>query len=393
MELSIIFEFEREVGGTFQQSVNNLLDLKKFCDKSNIKLSIISHKKQQFLDNLNIQYEVINLKIFDKIFLLLKFNIFFKYLIKRYHFISSFEKKLLKKKTKLIIFLSTSYKALLFQKINIITTVHDVCDLDFPEFSEVRSYQSFFFRDYLRRKILPQSALILVESEQLKKKLCNFYSLNKDRIVSIPNSTSHLFSKNLNTKFIDETKRKYQLPNYFFFYPAQFWSHKNHMIILKAVKKIKEYDKKIFFVFCGKNKGNLAYIKRKINEYNIKKFIKILDYVKDNEVQALYKLSSALVMPTYLGPTNLPPIEAWNLGVPVLYSSFFKDHGKNAALYFNPNFEDELVEGIRKLKFQSIRLKLIANGQKRYKNIISDRNKGFKNFIRKLLDLKCILDS
>ena len=34
----------------------------------------------------------------------------------------------------------------------------------------------------------------------------------------------------------------------------------------------------------------------------------------------LYKNSLALVMPTYFGPTNIPPLEAFALGVPVLYS-------------------------------------------------------------------------
>ena len=36
--------------------------------------------------------------------------------------------------------------------------------------------------------------------------------------------------------------------------------------------------------------------------------------------QLLYTEALALVMPTYFGPTNLPPLEAFQTGTPVLYS-------------------------------------------------------------------------
>jgi glycosyltransferase involved in cell wall biosynthesis len=35
----------------------------------------------------------------------------------------------------------------------------------------------------------------------------------------------------------------------------------------------------------------------------------------------LYRQALALVMPTYFGPTNLPPLEALRLGTPVVYPS------------------------------------------------------------------------
>ena len=35
----------------------------------------------------------------------------------------------------------------------------------------------------------------------------------------------------------------------------------------------------------------------------------------------LYSQAFALVMPTYFGPTNMPPLEAFKFKIPVLYSN------------------------------------------------------------------------
>ena len=44
--------------------------------------------------------------------------------------------------------------------------------------------------------------------------------------------------------------------------------------------------------------------------------------MEDKEVPYFYRQSVALVMPTYFGPTNIPPLEAFSLGCPVCYSDF-----------------------------------------------------------------------
>jgi glycosyltransferase involved in cell wall biosynthesis len=367
MTIGILFDADIRNGGSYQMSINNLVVLQKNFIKEKINFIIFAHKKNKLLDKLNINYNIIKLTLLDYIFIICR-NIFFvKYLIKNFNFISVFEKKLKKKNISLIIFFFTSYKAFLLKKVNFISTVLDVCHRDFPNFKEV-SGKVFFFREYLNNKILPLSSLIVTESDSLKSKIVKFYKLNLDKIITIPNVPSKLmfYEKNINLKKI---KNKFNITSDFYFYPAQFWFHKNHKIILDAVKKLKDRKINVNFVFCGRDKGNLEFIKNKILEFKINENIKILNYVTDKEVFALYKISKALIMPTYFGPTNIPPVEAWSLDVPVAYSSYLSDHGKNAALYFHPDSSDELVDVLLKLQIGPIRKKLILNGRKRLKEI------------------------
>lgn len=144
-------------------------------------------------------------------------------------------------------------------------------------------------------------------------------------------------------------------------------------------------------MFCGSNQGSLDFVKKKIDQYNINEYVKIFDYLPDDEVLALYKLSAGLVMPTYFGPTNIPPLEAWYLNIPVIYSSNLKNHGGDAALYFHPDSEEELIESLTKLEDQKIKEKLIFNGQKRIKELNIQRTNSLDLLLLRLKKLEKII--
>ena len=55
---------------------------------------------------------------------------------------------------------------------------------------------------------------------------------------------------------------------------------------------------------------------------NMEKQVKYLGYIDKKEITALYKSINCSFMPTYFGPTNIPPLEAFKNSVPVLYPIF-----------------------------------------------------------------------
>ena len=258
----------------------------------------------------------------------------------------------------------------------------DTCHLDFQgkkKFKEINFYV-FWFREYIYKNILPLAYCIITESDDLKKKIVKLYKLKFNSIISISNLPFILMKNKKKLNIKRDLLIKYNIVGKFYFYPAQFWEHKNHIIILKAIKKLKLKEINTNFIFCGKDQGNLKYINNKISEYGIQDNVKIIGYVRDDELLELYKLSIALVMPSYFGPTNIPPVEAWSLKVPVAYSSLNINHGKNAAVYFDPDSVNDLVKAILKLDTLKIRNKLIFNGIKRFKNIKKENKSGHKKF-------------
>ena len=59
----------------------------------------------------------------------------------------------------------------------------------------------------------------------------------------------------------------------------------------------------------------------------------------EEEIASFYKHALALVMPSYLGPTNIPLIEAREFNCPVLCSDLdgHKEILGSEAIYFPPN--------------------------------------------------------
>ena len=67
--------------------------------------------------------------------------------------------------------------------------------------------------------------------------------------------------------------------------------------------------------------------------------VHFLGYVPDEDIYPLNRLATALVMPTYFGPTNIPIIEAWNLDCPVVTSDIrgLREQVGDAGLFARPD--------------------------------------------------------
>jgi glycosyltransferase involved in cell wall biosynthesis len=280
---------------------------------------------------------------------------------------------------------TTSPTPFVLQKLNYIFTVMDICHRDYPEFSEVREFNIFRKREMLLRACLSPATIIVTESEELRDKIFLKYSIDKERILSIPNYVSpFIVNKNFSKEEINDVKNKYLLPKNFFFYPAQFWEHKNHIRIIEAVNILKKKGKEFNVIFCGSDKGNLNYIINEIKKYNLEDNIKILGFVPENELGILYKLSFAVIMPTFFGPTNIPVIEAWYYNIPLIYSFHLKNQVEDAALLIDPLNSHDVAEKMEEICMDNVRENLIHKGKKKLEDLKKSRELGYMNFIQKL---------
>ena len=105
-------------------------------------------------------------------------------------------------------------------------------------------------------------------------------------------------------------------------------------------------------IFSGSNKGNLEYIINKAKQFGVDDLIHYVGFVPDSQIPFLYKQSLSLVMPTYLGPTNIPPLEAFFYKSPVCYSDkpSFREQVGDAVFYMNLKDPNSLVENIITIK-------------------------------------------
>ncbi|SDG42010.1 Glycosyl transferases group 1 [Pedobacter terrae] len=186
----------------------------------------------------------------------------------------------------------------------------------FPEF-----INSFDSRELFYEKSLKKALYILTETECGKKELMRYTNLNEYKIGVMPMFPSSVIDVIVDIEIQEQFLSKISVSRQkFFLYPAQFWAHKNHILLIDAFSKIPFEEHGIKLVLTGSDKGNLPYIKKHIKALNLQDAVIFLGFVTNEELYTLYKHAAALVMPTYLGPSNMPPLEAANLGCPVIIS-------------------------------------------------------------------------
>jgi glycosyltransferase involved in cell wall biosynthesis len=79
--------------------------------------------------------------------------------------------------------------------------------------------------------------------------------------------------------------------------------------------------------------------------------VRYLGYVPNDAMSALFAEARGLVMPTFFGPTNIPIVEAWLFGCPVLTSDIrgIREQVGEAGLLVDPRSVESIAEGMRRL--------------------------------------------
>jgi len=241
-----------------------------------------------------------------------------------------------------------------------IVAIHDLNHLLQPEFPENSQNDEVQWREYIFRNGARFATFILADSETGKEDILQFYGphgVTADRVKVLPFLPASYLPAEVSENEIEEVRKRYNLPDRYLFYPAQFWPHKNHARIYRAIGRLKkESNLSIPLVLCGSFAGQLRkQTYEQLNELAEKNGIAgqilYLGYLPEADMGAVYAGAVALVMPTFHGPTNIPVLEAWAYGCPVLTSNVrgIREQAGNAAVLVDPKSENEIAEGIRKL--------------------------------------------
>ena len=384
MKVVAILEDTITVGGGFNQALNAILQMRDIC-KGRFEFEIYTtHKENQNqLEKLGLKTTEIKYNILDKYFAYFPKNILLMLAQLCLGFISPFETKLLKNDVDLAYFVSNSITPAALTRLNYIATVFDICHREFPEFPEVGNSVRFLMREQRFKNNLFRALLVLTDSEQLSQLITKRYGIDEERLLAMPFAHSPFLESDCNHDK-NTVLNFYQLTEGYFFYPAQFWAHKNHIRILEALLLLKEKGIEYHVVFTGSDQGNKSYIQNFVSQNGLDKQVQFLGFVPPEHIRGLYEGCRALVMPTYFGPTNLPPLEAWKLKKPVIYSAHLREQAGEAGIYFNPDDPLELADAMQVCADPNICHTLVNAGSVRLKQIVKQRLSSELKLIKKL---------
>lgn len=392
IRIAIIFDQNFKASGGHQQALNAaLLTLKLPKEIANIFFFTTNKESLVALSKHDIEATFLKISFINKVHRYLRKKTqhpFFWKILKRLKRYTQLERYMLDREIDLIYFLSPSSLAQDIDELNFIITVWDLSLRDNNEFPEIRMNNMIEVINSYYQDVLKRAMAVFVDSEIGKNNVVEYYAIDRSRVHIMPfegaiSVREHFKLGQLNNINI---KKKYNLQTPYVFYPAQFWTHKNHIYLLEGLYVLEHrYGLKVGAIFSGYDEGNLAYVKNRVSVLGLENRVRFADFVSNQEIPELYLQSIALVMPTYFGPTNLPPLEAFALKVPVLYSDIagLRDQVGEAALLMNLKDPTSMAEHIKNLmNDEQLRNRLIEAGLKRLSYLDSiDRIKILKSVI------------
>ena len=185
-----------------------------------------------------------------------------------------------------------------FKKIKTINWIPDFQHIHLPD---MFSKHEIIERNRSFMNIIKNSDAIVVSSNDALNDLKNFAPgyYTKTNVL-------HFVSQPIN-KYDELDKRmlekKYNINDNFFYMPNQFWKHKNHLTVFKAIECLKKEGLEVRLVCTGylldyRNKAYIDEIYSFIKKSNLSENIKILGLIDLDDVYSLIKFSRAVINPS-----------------------------------------------------------------------------------------------
>lgn len=256
-----------------------------------------------------------------------------------------------------------------------ILSVHDLQHRLQPEFPEVSANGEWEWREHVFRHGIGNALLVLADSETSKEDILACYGdrIDADRIEILPLEPPPYLSPEVPESDRRRVRERHRLPERYFFYPAQFWPHKNHLNLVEALGLLAARGAAPHLVLVGsttspiREQAHQAVVAR-TRELGIEKNVHFLGYVEQEDMPALYAEAVALAMPTFFGPSNIPPTEAWTVGCPVLTSDIrgIREQSGDAAVLVDPRSPEAIADGLGRLwEDEALRSTLVVRGRER----------------------------
>ena len=286
------------------------------------------------------------------------------------------------------------YKALLEYRIDLLITYHsligfhlripflsfigDVMYKYYPQLPEY-SFGHRWIRDLTTKRSTQHADFVVVDSGESKKDLIKFFDVPSEKLRPVhlcapPHIYKYLNGTGANGQTLVAT---YKIPPRFIFYPAQFWGHKNHANLVRALDYIRQkHGVQIPAVFVGSAWESLKSVQRLVKELKMEQQVQFLGYLPEDEIVALYKAADALVFASYADYTSIPLVEAMVLGTPIVCSNAFSlpDQVGDAGVFFDPFNVEEIAAAVYRVwTNEDLIRELSQRGRERSKEFSPER--------------------
>ena len=157
---------------------------------------------------------------------------------------------------------------------------------------------------------------------------------------------------------MNELRAKFQIDAPYFIVSNQYWIHKNHLVVFKAIKLLKEEGHKVLCLCTGSPhvvshmaKDYVQQMITYIRDNELDDQIKFLGFIKREEQLCLLKNSWSVIQPSFFESWNTTVEDAKALNKFILLSDLLihREQLDFNCLFFDPKNEKDLADCMKKV--------------------------------------------
>ena len=182
---------------------------------------------------------------------------------------------------------------------------------------------------------------VLVSSESARQDFAQYYPDYSAQVHVLRFASTGGLLDDVAGVSLDELVQTYQIPRRYIYLPNQFWTHKNHEVVIEALAHCSD---KVTVVCTGstsdhRNAAHFARLQALVSSHGLNRRFRILGIVPYAHVLALMRQSVAVLNPSRFEGWSTPVEEAKLLGKPLLLSSIpvHREQAAGSARYFDPD--------------------------------------------------------
>lgn len=227
-------------------------------------------------------------------------------------------------------------------------TVHDLSLIRHPGWHPWS--RRIWMRNILRPSIMRASGIIC-DSEATMKDLLAWVKVDASSTWVVPLAVGEAYFTIRSHRDKDEIRQRYRLKRPFFLYVGNIEPRKNLAGLLDAFASLSPPG--IDLVLAGRRAWKSRPVLRKARELVAAGRVRMLDYVPEDDLPALYQSALAFVYPSLMEGFGLPVLEAMAAGLPVIVSDVepLKSLAPDAGWFVRPgdtrDLQAALSEAIR----------------------------------------------
>ena len=222
------------------------------------------------------------------------------------------------RRSSISLFHGTNFEVPLRGNCPTVVTIHDLSLLLHSSTHEARAV----VRGRLRLPRMAHTAtLVITDSEQVRREVCEHLRVPPEKVIAIPLAPRPEFSP-LAREATAQVRKRLGIEDEFLLFAGTIEPRKNLVTVLKAFEEVlRTTALRPQLVIAGKSGWKQNDVLQSLEKSVFGERVKLVGYVSDADLCALYSSCRAFVYPSIYEGFGLPPLEAMACGAPVIGSA------------------------------------------------------------------------